>query len=89
VGSSFGQPLALAIATGLTAAAVTLFALRPLANRWYVSQITSCWATLRRFGRTQPTWLDDTIEAGARHLVAAAAATIPMSWCWSGTRPAA
>jgi len=74
VGSSFGQPLALAIATGLTAAAVTLFALRPLANRWYVSQITSCWATLRRFGRTQPTWLDDTIEAGARHLVAAAAA---------------
>jgi pimeloyl-ACP methyl ester carboxylesterase len=72
--SSFGQPLALVIATGVTAAAVTLFALRPLAHRWYVSQITSCWATLRRFGRTQPTWLDDTIEAGARHLVAAAAA---------------
>lgn len=74
VSSSFEQPLALATAAGLTAAAVTLFALRPLANRWYVSQITSCWATLRRFGRGQPTWLDDTIEAGARHLVAAAAA---------------
>jgi pimeloyl-ACP methyl ester carboxylesterase len=74
VNGSFGQPLALAIATGLMAAAVTLFALRPLAYRWYVSQITSCWATLRRFGRAQPTWLDDIIEAGARHLVAAAAA---------------
>jgi pimeloyl-ACP methyl ester carboxylesterase len=74
VSGSFGQPLALTIATGLTAAAVTLFALKPLAHRWYVNQITSCWATLRRFGRGQPTWLDGTIEAGARRLVAAAAA---------------
>jgi pimeloyl-ACP methyl ester carboxylesterase len=74
VGDSFGQPLALAIIEGLTAAAVAIFALRPLADRWYIGQITSCWATLRRFGRAQPTWLDDTIEAGARRLVAAAAA---------------
>jgi pimeloyl-ACP methyl ester carboxylesterase len=74
VGSSFAQPLALAIAAGLAVAAVMLFALKPLAHRWYVGQITSCWATLRRFGRGQPTWLDDTIEAGARRLVAAAAA---------------
>jgi pimeloyl-ACP methyl ester carboxylesterase len=74
VASNFGQPLAFAIVGGLTAAAVTLFALKPLAHRWYVSQITSCWATLRCFGRGQPTWLDNTIEAGARHLVAAAAA---------------
>jgi pimeloyl-ACP methyl ester carboxylesterase len=73
-GSSFGQPLALVVVDGLTAATVALFALKPLANRGYVSQITSCWATLRRFGRAQPTWLDDTIEIGARHLVAAAAA---------------
>jgi pimeloyl-ACP methyl ester carboxylesterase len=74
VGSNFGLPPALAIVAGLIAAAVTLFALRPLAHRWYVSQITSCWATLRRFGRSQPTWLDDTVEAGARRLVVAAAA---------------
>jgi pimeloyl-ACP methyl ester carboxylesterase len=74
LGDSFGQPLALAIIDGLTAAAVAIFALRPFADRWYIGQITSCWATLRRFGRAQPTWLDDTIEAGARHLVAAAAA---------------
>jgi pimeloyl-ACP methyl ester carboxylesterase len=74
VGSSFGQPLALVTVDGLTAAAVAVFALKPLANRGYVSQITSCWATLRRFGRAQPTWLDDTIETGAQHLVAAAAA---------------
>src|SRR5215470_4742 len=72
VSGSFGQPLA--IAAGLIATMATLFALRPLANHWYVSQITSCWATLRRFGRSQPNWLDDTIEAGARRLVTAAAA---------------
>jgi pimeloyl-ACP methyl ester carboxylesterase len=72
VSSTFGQPLA--IAGGLAVTAAALFALKPLANRWYVGQITSCWATLRRFGRAQPTWLDDTIETGAHHLVAAAAA---------------
>jgi len=74
VGSNFGEPLWLAIAAGLAVAMATLFALKPLAHRWFVGQITSCWATLRRFGRGQPTWLDDTIETGARHLVAAAAA---------------
>jgi pimeloyl-ACP methyl ester carboxylesterase len=72
VSSSFGQPLA--IAAGLAVATAALFGLRPLANYWYVGQITSCWATLRRFGRSRPTWLDDTIEAGARKLVAAGAA---------------
>jgi pimeloyl-ACP methyl ester carboxylesterase len=72
--SNLWQSPAFAIVGGVVAAAATLFALRPLAHRWYVSQITSCWATLRRFGRGRPTWLDDTIEAGARHLVAAAAA---------------
>jgi pimeloyl-ACP methyl ester carboxylesterase len=71
VSTSFGLPLA--IAAGLAMATAALFALKPLARRWFVGQITSCWATLRRFGRGQPTWLDDTIEAGARHLVAAGA----------------
>src|SRR5689334_16097139 len=47
-----------AIAAGLAAATAALFALKPLAQRWFVGQITSCWATLRRFGRGQPTWLD-------------------------------
>jgi pimeloyl-ACP methyl ester carboxylesterase len=69
--NSFGAPLA--IAAGLAAATAALFALKPLAHRWFVGQITSCWATLRRFGRGQPTWLDDTIEAGAHRLVAAGA----------------
>jgi pimeloyl-ACP methyl ester carboxylesterase len=72
--SSFGQPLILDIAAGLAAATAALFALKPLAHRWFVGQITSCWATLRRFGRGQPTWLDHAIEAGARRLVAAGAA---------------
>jgi pimeloyl-ACP methyl ester carboxylesterase len=71
---SFGQPLMLGIAAGLAAATAALFVLRPLAHRWFVGQITSCWATLRRFGRSQPTWLDHAIEAGARRLVAAGAA---------------
>jgi pimeloyl-ACP methyl ester carboxylesterase len=72
--SNFGQPLWLAITAGLAVAMATLFVLKPLAHRCFVGQISSCWATLRRFGRGQPTWLDDTIEAGARHLVTAAAA---------------
>jgi pimeloyl-ACP methyl ester carboxylesterase len=72
--SNFGQPLWLAIVAGLAVAMATLFALKPLAHRCFVGQIVSCWATLRRFGRGLPTWLDATVEAGARHLVAAAAA---------------
>jgi pimeloyl-ACP methyl ester carboxylesterase len=71
---SFGQPLMLGIAAGLVAATAALLALKPLAHRWFVGQITSCWATLRRFGRGRPTWLDHAIEAGARRLVAAGAA---------------
>ena len=70
---SLGQPLMLGIAAGLAAATAALLALKPLAHRWFVGQITSCWATLRRFGRRQPTWLDHAIEVGARRLVAAGA----------------
>jgi len=68
------EPLMLGIAAGLAAATAALLVLKPLAHRWFVGQITSCWATLRRFGRGRPTWLDHAIEAGARRLVAAGAA---------------
>jgi pimeloyl-ACP methyl ester carboxylesterase len=54
--------------------AATLLALRPLADRWRIVQITSSWWTFRRFGRGRPTWIDHAVEGGARHLVAAARA---------------
>jgi hypothetical protein len=50
----------------------TLSALRPLAQRWRLIQISACWATLRRFGRGRQTWVDQVVESGARHLLAAA-----------------
>lgn len=71
---NLGVPLAASIITAVAAAVATLFALRPLAARWRVVQIASCWSTLRRFGRGRPTWLDHVVETGAQHLVAAARA---------------
>jgi pimeloyl-ACP methyl ester carboxylesterase len=72
--TSLAQPMALGVVAAMLAAPAALLALKPLAHRWFVNQITNCWATLRRFGRGQPTWLDPAIEAGARHLVAVARA---------------
>jgi pimeloyl-ACP methyl ester carboxylesterase len=56
----------------IAAALVALMALRPLAERFRVVQINSCWSTLRRFARGRPTWLDQAIEIGARHVLDAA-----------------
>jgi pimeloyl-ACP methyl ester carboxylesterase len=71
-----GEPALLGFAAATIATPATLLMLRPFAQRWFVIQITHCWATLRRFGRGQQsgkqTWLDQVIETGARHLVAVA-----------------
>jgi pimeloyl-ACP methyl ester carboxylesterase len=71
---TLGLPISLAVAGGLLTAFVALFALRPLVDRWRVIQICSCWATLRKFGRGRPTWIDRVVEAGAQRLLAAARA---------------
>jgi pimeloyl-ACP methyl ester carboxylesterase len=69
-----GLPVPLGGIAGFVAAVVALFALRPLAARWRLIQISSCWSTLRRFGRGRATWLDQVIEAGARRVIAVARA---------------
>jgi hypothetical protein len=63
------------VAISLLAAFVTLVALRPLADRWRLIQISSCWNTLRRFGRGRSTWIDRAVDIGARHLIAVARAS--------------
>jgi hypothetical protein len=72
--SHFGLPTAASIIIGGAAALAALLALRPLAQRWRLVQISACWATLRRFGRGRPTWLDQVVERGARRVIAAARA---------------
>jgi pimeloyl-ACP methyl ester carboxylesterase len=67
-------PVPLGGIAGFVAAFVALFALRPLAQRWRLIQISSCWSTLRRFGRGRATWLDQVIEAGAQRVIAVARA---------------
>jgi pimeloyl-ACP methyl ester carboxylesterase len=63
------------MAVSLLTAFATLVALRPFADRWRVVQISSCWKTLRRFGRGQVTWIDRAVDIGARHLIAVARAS--------------
>lgn len=72
---ALGLPLAESVVIAVAAGTATLFALRPIAGRWRVVQIASCWSTLRRFGRGRPTWIDGVVEGGAQHLVAAARAS--------------
>ncbi len=69
-----GLPLAAIVIIAVAAGVATAFALRPLAGRWRVVQIASCWSTLRRFGRGRRTWIDHIVEIGAQRLVAAARA---------------
>jgi hypothetical protein len=74
VADYFGWPIWLAVVSWLVAAGLVVFALRPLADRWRVTQIANSWTNLRRFGRGRPTWFDAAIDLGARRLVAVAAA---------------
>jgi pimeloyl-ACP methyl ester carboxylesterase len=69
-----GLPAPLSVIVALAAACVALVGLGPLARRWRLTQIGSCWSTLRRFGRGHPTWVDNVVEAGAKRVVAAARA---------------
>jgi pimeloyl-ACP methyl ester carboxylesterase len=70
----FGWPVWAAVASSLVAAGLVIVALRPLADRWRVIQITQSWTNLRRFGRGRPTWYDAAIDVGARRVLAVAAA---------------
>lgn len=69
---AIGLPTIASVVAALVVGLATLFALRPLADRWRVVQIASSWWTSRRFGRGAATWIDQVVERGARHLVAAA-----------------
>lgn len=69
---AFGSPALTGIIVAAAFGAATLFALRPLADRWRVVQIISSWSTFRRFGRGRASWIDQAVERGARHVVAAA-----------------
>jgi hypothetical protein len=69
-----GWPMWAAVVSSLAAAGLVIVALRPLADRWRLIQITSSWTTQRQFARFRPTWLDAAIDAGARRVVAAAVA---------------
>lgn len=71
---ALGVPVAASIIIALALGAASLFALRPLADRWRLVQIASSWWTFRRFGRGRATWVDQAVECGARHLIAAARA---------------
>ena len=69
-----GWPAVAAIGLGLGAALACFLLLRPLANKLFVVQINSHWPYLLEYARGNPSCFDKPIEAGARHLVAIAAA---------------
>jgi len=64
---------ALAVAAAVPFGWAVLALLRPLADRWYLVQITNCWLTLRSFGRGRPTWLDGVIDRAAERVLKAVA----------------
>jgi hypothetical protein len=59
---------------GFGTALAVFAALRPLADRWQIVQITNHWPLLRKLARGEATWFDNVIETGARRLVTAAQA---------------
>jgi hypothetical protein len=69
-----GAPGFLAAAVGIAAAIGCFAALRPLADRWHVVQINSCWPYLRAFARGQASPFDRPIDVYAARIVAAARA---------------
>ena len=77
VGAAGGE-VGLSGALRWLAAAAAAFAvfvlLRPLAYRWGVIQIASCWPRLREFARGRPGWIDHVVDVGARRLLAVARA---------------
>lgn len=69
-----GVPGLVAGGIGVVVGIAAFTLLRPVFNRWHVTQIINHWPLLRRFARGEPTNFDQPIEDGARHLVATAQA---------------
>ncbi len=75
VGAYLGWPVWAAVGASLVATILVIFALRPLADRWRVIQITNSWTDSRLFGRGRPSWLDTVVEAAARRVITVARST--------------
>ena len=69
-----GLPGPAGVLVGAVAAIAVFFALRPLAQRWFVIQINSHWPYLCEFARGEATCFDAPIEACAQRVAAAARA---------------
>lgn len=71
----FGDPPAILASVLGAASGVAIFAaLKPLADRWFVIQVTNGWPYLREFARGAPTGYDRPAEVFAQRIVAAARA---------------
>ena len=73
-GAYLGWPIWVAVLSSLAAMVFVILALRPLADRWRVIQISNSWSNSRRFARGLPTWLDTAVEAAARRIITVARA---------------
>ena len=69
-------PALAAIAIGAALAIACFRLLRPLADRWQVVQINSCWPYLRELAAGQASAFDAPIDAYAARIVAAARASL-------------
>jgi hypothetical protein len=67
----FGLPTLAAVVIGVLAAFAIFFALRPVADRWFIVQINNHWPYLCEFARGAASCFDAPIEAGAQRLRAA------------------
>jgi hypothetical protein len=67
----FGLPALVGVAIGVLAALAIFFALRRVADRWFIVQINNHWPHLCAFARGEPSCFDAPIEAGARRVIAA------------------
>jgi hypothetical protein len=62
------------LAVSAVAALAAISLLRLIADRFFVTQVISCWAALRAFAGGHATWLDQAIEGCAGRIVAIAGA---------------
>ncbi len=70
----FDLPVWAATALAVAVTIAAFLALRPLARRWFLTQIPNGWIRLRRYARGEPTGFDRPIEVFAARLVEAARA---------------
>jgi hypothetical protein len=68
-------PMSIDVVMSLFFAFACYLALRPIADRLGAIQIASCWVLMRKLDRGRRTWLDQVIDAAARHLIAVSQAT--------------